>query len=174
MFAFWLCVAHCFPRSLVAACSRVCACEFDPRGGSACVGRPVSVCLCCLCVYVRWYRPRTAWKNCICRRYFTSPVRGIGSSFQLAITAPQIYFIGYGTATAQSQPASEPHTALGPEHQTTNKNTHLHAKHQTPSNNTQMLRRQHPNECRTRNTTIQIKQSLTQHTLTQTITLRQH
>lgn len=48
-------------------------------------------------------RPRTAWKNCICRRYFTSSVRGIGSSFQLAITAPQINFIGYGTATAQSQ-----------------------------------------------------------------------
>lgn len=53
--------------------------------------------LCCLHL-----RPRTAWKNCICRRYFTSSVRGIGSSFQLAITAPQINFIGYGTATAQS------------------------------------------------------------------------
>lgn len=44
-----------------------------------------------------------AWKNCIRQRYFTPSVRGIGSSFQLAITAPQINFIGYGTATAQSQ-----------------------------------------------------------------------
>lgn len=58
-----------------------------------------------ICVPMCWFvnRPRTAWKNCICRRYFTSSVRDIGSSFQLAITAPQINFIGYGTATAQSQ-----------------------------------------------------------------------
>lgn len=43
-------------------------------------------------------------KNCTSRRYFTSSVRAIGSSFQLAITAPQLDFTGYGTATAQSWP----------------------------------------------------------------------
>ena len=34
--------------------------------------------------------------------YFRSLVRGIGYSFQLAITTPRINLIGYGTATAQS------------------------------------------------------------------------
>lgn len=36
------------------------------------------------------------------RPYCRPPVRGIGYSFQLAITAPRINLIGYGTATAQS------------------------------------------------------------------------
>ncbi|KAL5107338.1 hypothetical protein TcWFU_001323 [Taenia crassiceps] len=40
----------------------------------------------------------------IFRRCFTSSVRAIGSSFQLAITAPQLDLTGYGTATAQSCP----------------------------------------------------------------------
>lgn len=43
-------------------------------------------------------------KNCTSRRCFTSSVRAIGSSFQLAITAPQLDLTGYGTATAQSCP----------------------------------------------------------------------
>ena len=34
--------------------------------------------------------------------YCRSSVRGIGYSFQLAITTPRINLIGYGTATAQS------------------------------------------------------------------------
>jgi len=36
------------------------------------------------------------------RQYFMSSMRGIGSSFQLAITAPRNFLIGYGNATAQS------------------------------------------------------------------------
>lgn len=78
---------------------------------SGCILRALAV-----VTYVCYSRPRTAWKNCICRRYFTSPVRGIGSSFQLAITAPQIYFIGYGTATAQSQTCQCTFTALVSKH----------------------------------------------------------
>ena len=39
--------------------------------------------------------------------YFRSLVRGIGYSFQLAITTPRINLIGYGTATAQSYRYSE-------------------------------------------------------------------
>lgn len=45
-------------------------------------------------------------KNCTSRRCFTSSVRAIGSSFQLAITAPQSDLTGYGTATAQSCPTT--------------------------------------------------------------------
>ena len=33
---------------------------------------------------------------------FQATARGIGYSFQLAITTPRINLIGYGTATAQS------------------------------------------------------------------------
>ena len=40
-------------------------------------------------------------KNCICRRYFTSSVRGIGISFQLAIIASRINLIDYDIASAQ-------------------------------------------------------------------------
>ena len=36
------------------------------------------------------------------RRFFTSSLRGIGESFQLAITTPRLGLIGCGTATAQS------------------------------------------------------------------------
>ena len=46
--------------------------------------------------------PVGAFKNCRNRRYFTSTWRGIGISFQLAIIAPQVDFIGYDIATAQS------------------------------------------------------------------------
>lgn len=41
-------------------------------------------------------------KDCLSRWYFTSAGRGIGKSFQLAITAPRINLIGYGIAHAQS------------------------------------------------------------------------
>ena len=34
--------------------------------------------------------------------YFRTTPRGIGYSFQLAITAPRMNLIGYGIATAQS------------------------------------------------------------------------
>ena len=43
-----------------------------------------------------------AWRNCACQPYFRLTARGIGYSFQLAITTPRINLIGYGTATAQS------------------------------------------------------------------------
>ena len=52
--------------------------------------------------YVIISAPVGAFTNCTCGPYFRSPVRGIGSSFQLAITTPRINLIGYGTATAQS------------------------------------------------------------------------
>ena len=48
--------------------------------------------------------PVGAYKNCESRPYFRSTPRGIGYSFQLAITAPRLNLIGYGTATAQSWP----------------------------------------------------------------------
>ena len=43
-----------------------------------------------------------AFRNCHRQRYFTSNWRGIGYSFQLAITAPLYSIIGYCIATAQS------------------------------------------------------------------------
>jgi len=43
-----------------------------------------------------------AFKNCRCRRCFTSSRRGIGKSFQLAIITPRETLIGYDIATAQS------------------------------------------------------------------------
>ena len=43
-----------------------------------------------------------AFRNCLRQRYFTSPRRGIGYSFQLAITAPLYSITGYCIATAQS------------------------------------------------------------------------
>ena len=43
-----------------------------------------------------------ACKNCDNGPYFRAIARGIGYSFQLAITTPRINLIGYGTATAQS------------------------------------------------------------------------
>ena len=43
-----------------------------------------------------------AFRNCLRQRYFTSPRRGIGYSFQLAITAPLNSITGYCIATAQS------------------------------------------------------------------------
>jgi len=45
---------------------------------------------------------RMSFINCDCRPYFRASARGIGYSFQLAITTPRINLIGYGTATAQS------------------------------------------------------------------------
>ena len=40
--------------------------------------------------------------NCARRPCFRASARGIGYSFQLAITTPRKLLIGYGTATAQS------------------------------------------------------------------------
>ena len=40
--------------------------------------------------------------NCARRPCFRASARGIGYSFQLAITTPRIDLTGYGTATAQS------------------------------------------------------------------------
>ena len=45
-----------------------------------------------------------AFRNCHRQRYFTSNWRGIGYSFQLAITAPLYSITGYCIATAQSCP----------------------------------------------------------------------
>ena len=45
-----------------------------------------------------------AFRNCLSQRYFTSKGRGIGYSFQLAITAPLYSITGYCIATAQSYP----------------------------------------------------------------------
>ena len=57
-------------------------------------------------VYVRMYSfaPGGAIRNCLWSRYFTTPGRGIGYSFQLAITAPLYSIIGYCITTAQSYP----------------------------------------------------------------------
>ena len=46
--------------------------------------------------------PWGAFRNCLKSRYFTTSGRGIGYSFQLAITAPLYSIIGYCIATAQS------------------------------------------------------------------------
>ena len=43
-----------------------------------------------------------AYTNCDRRLYFKPTARGIGYSFQLAITTSRINLIDYGTATAQS------------------------------------------------------------------------
>ena len=43
-----------------------------------------------------------AYRNCLRQLYFKSKWRGIGYSFQLAITAPLYSIIGYCIATAQS------------------------------------------------------------------------
>ena len=43
-----------------------------------------------------------AYRNCLRVWYFTIPGRGIGYSFQLAITAPLYSITGYCIATAQS------------------------------------------------------------------------
>ena len=43
-----------------------------------------------------------AYRNCLRRLYFKSKWRGIGYSFQLAITAPLYSITGYCIATAQS------------------------------------------------------------------------
>ena len=46
--------------------------------------------------------PVRTFRNCLRCRYFTAPGRGIGCSFQLAITAPLYTITGYCIATAQS------------------------------------------------------------------------
>ena len=48
------------------------------------------------------YASIEAYRNCLSRWYFTSTRRGIGYSFQLAITAPLYSITGYCIATAQS------------------------------------------------------------------------
>ena len=57
-----------------------------------------SISLECICTCA----PGGAIRNCLWNRYFTIPGRGIGYSFQLAITAPLYSIIGYCIATAQS------------------------------------------------------------------------
>lgn len=49
-----------------------------------------------------WKPLSEATKNCQRRRCFTSPWRGIGKSFQLAIVTPRLDLTGYDTASAQS------------------------------------------------------------------------
>ena len=46
--------------------------------------------------------PTGAYRNCLRQLYFKSKWRGIGYSFQLAITAPLYSITGYCIATAQS------------------------------------------------------------------------
>ena len=57
-------------------------------------------------IFQQWYiyfsASTEAWRNCACQPYFRLSAWGIGYSFQLAITTPQINHIGYGTATAQT------------------------------------------------------------------------
>ena len=53
------------------------------------------------------FAPGGAFRNCVPGPYFRAKTRGIGYSFQLAITTPRINLIGYGTATAQSYRKSE-------------------------------------------------------------------
>jgi hypothetical protein len=48
------------------------------------------------------FAPVRAFRNCLSPRYFTQSGRGIGYSFQLAITAPLYSITGYCIATAQS------------------------------------------------------------------------
>ena len=48
------------------------------------------------------FAPVRAFRNCLSPRYFTRSGRGIGYSFQLAITAPLYSITGYCIATAQS------------------------------------------------------------------------
>ena len=47
--------------------------------------------------------PARSYRNCHRGRYLTTSGRGIGYSFQLAITAPLYSIIGYCITTAQSQ-----------------------------------------------------------------------
>jgi hypothetical protein len=48
------------------------------------------------------FAPVRAFRNCLSPRYFTRSGRGIGYSFQLAITAPLYSITGYCIAAAQS------------------------------------------------------------------------
>ena len=48
-----------------------------------------------------------AFRNCVSQQCFMSKARGIGYSFQLAITAPLYSITGYCIATAQSYPTEE-------------------------------------------------------------------
>ena len=50
----------------------------------------------------KYLPPEGATTNCAQQPYFRLLARGIGYSFQLAITTSRIYLIDYGTATAQS------------------------------------------------------------------------
>ena len=53
-------------------------------------------------IFFQNFAPVGAFTNCTGHPFFRVTVRGIGYSFQLAITTPRINLIGYGTATAQS------------------------------------------------------------------------
>ena len=48
-----------------------------------------------------------AFRNCVSQQCFMSKARGIGYSFQLAITAPLYSITGYCIATAQSCPTKD-------------------------------------------------------------------
>ena len=52
--------------------------------------------------------PDGAFRNCLNQLYFKPRGRGIGYSFQLAITAPLYSIIGYCIATAQSWSSGTP------------------------------------------------------------------
>ena len=56
------------------------------------------------CARIYSFAPGGAIRNCLWSRYFTTPGRGIGYSFQLAITAPLYSIMGYCITTAQSYP----------------------------------------------------------------------
>ena len=58
------------------------------------------------------FAPVRAFRNCLSPRYFTRSGRGIGYSFQLAITAPLYSITGYCIATAQSYWIDEPYVFL--------------------------------------------------------------
>ena len=55
-----------------------------------------------------WVAPTGAYRNCLRQLYFKSKWRGIGYSFQLAITAPLYSITGYCIATAQSWSLGQP------------------------------------------------------------------
>ena len=56
-----------------------------------------------VCFWTFWVTGRCIGRQKLqSRLYFKSSMRDIGKSFQLAITAPRLDLIGYGTTTAQS------------------------------------------------------------------------
>ena len=58
--------------------------------------------VCFICLHQVLIGSRRSSQKLLMGLYFKSQKRGIGYSFQLAITAPPLNVTGYGTATAQS------------------------------------------------------------------------